>query len=91
MDVDGDGDISGPDRALMAGAWGSELGDEKYRFCADINGDGNISGPDRSFLSANWGAEVDDEGLSYPQPLAAADIVFAAYDSGDIEVDLGVF
>ena len=91
MDINNDGDISGPDRSLMASAWNTEIGDRKYRFYADINGDGDISGPDRAFLAANWGYEVDDEWLSYPSPLAAADILFAAYDSGDIEVDLDAF
>ena len=90
MDINNDGDISGPDRALMASAWGAEIGDEKYRIYADINGDGDISGPDRTILGANWGYESDDPNLLYPRPVAA-DLVFAEFESADIDFDADAF
>lgn len=91
MDINNDGMISGSDRSLMASAWGSELGDEKYRFCADINGDGNISGPDRSFLGSNWAKEAGDDDLVYPRAVRAVEVVFATYESGDMDADINVF
>ena len=90
MDINNDGDISGPDRSLMATAWGREVGDEKYRFYADINGDGDISGPDRNILGTNWGYESDDPNLLYPRPVAA-DLVFAEFESADIDFDADAF
>ena len=91
MDINNDGDISGPDRSLMASAWGMEIGDEKYRFYADINGDGDISGPDRNILGINWGYESDDPNLLYPRPVAASDVVFAEFESADIDFDADAF
>ena len=91
MDINNDGDISGPDRSLMATAWGREIGEEKYRFYADINGDGDISGPDRNILGTNWGYEADDPNLLYPRPVAAFDVVFAEFESADIDFDADAF
>ena len=91
MDINNDGDIGGFDRSLMASAWGTEEGDENYRYYADINGDGDLTGFDRNLLSSNWGLESDDEDLLYPRPRAAADTVFAVYGSGDLDADLSVF
>ena len=90
MDVNGDGDISGLDRVYLSKVWLAEKGDENYLYYADIDGNGDISGPDRVYLVKNWLAEVSEEGLVYPRA-RAADQVFAAYDSGDIEVDLDIF
>ena len=90
MDVNGDGDISGGDRTLLAQAWLAEEGDGEYRYYCDINADGDVSNGDRAFLSNNWLAEAGDADLTYPRPLAAA-AVFAAYESGELETDLGVF
>ncbi|MBQ3388173.1 MAG: hypothetical protein IJG60_03065, partial [Thermoguttaceae bacterium] len=66
MDINGDGDISGADRTLLANAWLAEEGDERYQHYCDINGDGDISNADRAFLSNNWLAEVAEETLNYP-------------------------
>ena len=90
MDTNNDGDISGFDRSILSASWGTEEGDENYRCYADINGDGDIGGFDRSILSVNWGLDVEEDNLTYPRPLAA-DIVFAAYASGDLELDLNIF
>ena len=57
---------------------------------ADINADGDVSNADRALLSNNWLGEVGDDDLIYPQPLAA-DIVFAGFESADLETDLDVF
>ena len=91
MDINNDGMISGSDRSLMAGAWGSELGDEKYRFYADINGDNDVSGSDRSFLGSNWAKEAGDDDLVYPRAVRAVEVVFATYESGDMDADINVF
>ena len=91
MDVNGDGDISGGDRAILAQSWLSAEGDGGYIPAADINADGDISGGDRAYLSNNWLCEAGDGDLIYPKSLAAADIVFAVYDSGDLEVDPNLF
>nr|MCR5360324.1 hypothetical protein [Thermoguttaceae bacterium] len=78
MDINGDGDISGSDRTILAGAWLAEAGDEAYRPYADINGDGDISNTDRAYVSGNWLAEAGDDGLNYPRA-AAADAALAEY------------
>ena len=90
MDINGDGDITGADRTIMMTAWFSEEGDDDYRYYADINADGDISGSDLVFLSNNWLSEAGEDGLVYPRPLAA-DAVFAAYESGDPDLDPDVF
>ncbi|MBQ3388243.1 MAG: hypothetical protein IJG60_03425 [Thermoguttaceae bacterium] len=91
MDVNNNGDISNADRSLIASAWLSEKGDDKYFSAADIDGDGNVANSDRAVLAANWLKDVDDENLLYPRPRATADIVFAEYESADIGIDLAVF
>ena len=91
MDVNNDGDISNADRTLLAIAWLSEKGDDTYLDAADIDGDGNVANSDRAVLSANWLMDADDDNLLYPRPRAAADIVFAEYESADIGIDLAVF
>ena len=90
MDINNDGDIGGLDRNILAVSWGTEEGDEEYQFYADINADGDVGGLDRNFLGSNWGAESGDEDLTYPRPVRA-DAVFAAYESGDLDVDFDVF
>ena len=82
MDINGDGDISGGDRTLLAGAWLSEDGDDEYRYHCDINGDGDIGGADRVYLTNNWLCEAGDDDLSYPSS-RCADILFAEYASAD--------
>lgn len=90
MDVDGDGDITGGDRALLVNSWLSEEGEEEYLSAADIDGDGNVSGGDRAFLSSNWLMDPEEEGLQYPAPLAA-EAIFAEFTSADLGEDLNVF
>ena len=85
-----DGDIGGLDRNILAVSWGTEEGDDEYQYYADINADGDIGGLDRNFLGSNWGAEAGDEDLTYPRPVRA-DAVFAAYESGDLDIDFDVF
>lgn len=91
MDVSGDGDIGGVDRNILAVSWGAEEGEDEYRYYADINADGSVGGLDRNYLGPNWGAETGDDGLLYPRPVAAADAVFAEYESGDLGIDLSIF
>ena len=90
MDISGDGDVTGADRTIMIFSWLSEEGDDAYRYYADIDGNGDISSADLVYLSRNWLNEVGVDDIAYPRPLAA-DVVFAAYESGDIEVDLNIF
>ena len=90
MDVDGDGDITGGDRALLVNSWLSEEGEEEYLSAADIDGDGNVSGGDRAFLSNNWLMDLEEEELRYPAPLAA-EAIFAEFASADLGVDRDVF
>ncbi|MBR2694870.1 MAG: hypothetical protein IKE69_11730, partial [Thermoguttaceae bacterium] len=90
MDINGDGDISNPDRALLSRAWLAEEGDSRYQFYCDLDGDGDIANRDRLTLSVNWLMEADQEGLLYPKPLAA-DAVFAEYASADLDVDFDMF
>ena len=91
MDVNGDGDITGGDRAILAQSWLAEEGENDYIPAADVNGDGDVSNGDRAFLSANWLGETGDDDLIYPSVRSAADIAFAVYDSGDLEVDPNLF
>ncbi|MBO7725389.1 MAG: hypothetical protein J6S40_02880 [Thermoguttaceae bacterium] len=90
MDINGDGDISGGDRTLLANSWLSEGGEEEYRHCCDINGDGDIGGVDRAYLAYNWLNEVGVDDMIYPRPLAA-DVVFNEFATADLGVDLDVF
>ncbi|MBO7726027.1 MAG: hypothetical protein J6S40_06120 [Thermoguttaceae bacterium] len=90
MDISGDGDISGTDRALLSAVWLAEEGEESYRSYADISGDGDISGTDRAYLSQNWLCEAGDVGLVYPRA-AAADAVFAEYTPAAPGADRDVF
>ena len=91
MDINNDGDIAGSDRTIMASAWLAEEGDDEYQYYADINGDGEVSNTDRPFIGQNWGKEAGDDDLVYPRALRAAEVVFAAYESGGIDVDLNIF
>ena len=95
MDINNDGDISGPDRTLLSSVWLTSIwdGDEGYRFYADIDGNGDISNSDRVYLSKNWLADIDAYYLDYPTPIAAAiaNTVFTEYASADLAVDLDLF
>ena len=91
MDINGDGDIAGSDRTIMATSWLAEVGDENYQYYADINGDGEVSNTDRPFIGQNWNKEAGDDDLVYPRALRAADAVFAGYEPGGLDVDWDVF
>ncbi len=49
-DLDGDGNVNGPDLLALLEAWGSNPGHP-----ADLNGDGTVAVPDLLNLLANWG------------------------------------
>ncbi len=66
MDINGDGDISNPDRAFLTALWLTGEGDDEFLCCGDINGDGDVSNPDRAFLISNWLCESEEEELLYP-------------------------
>ena len=91
MDINGDGDIAGSDRTIMATSWLAEEGEEGYQYYADINGDGEVSNTDRPFIGQNWNKEAGDDDLVYPRALRAADAAFAGYEAGDLDVDIDVF
>ena len=88
MDINGDGDISGIDRSILATAWLTEIGDEGYRYYADINGDGDITPADYAFLTANWVKEAGDDDLVYPAEKSALDKIFAEEFGDRLDVDL---
>ncbi len=90
MDINGDGDISGADRTVLAGVWLAEEGDENFLAAADINGDGEITGADRSFLSGNWLNEAGEDEMFFPRP-KAADAAFAGYEPGGLDVGGDLF
>ena len=91
MDVNGDGEISLADRAIVSGAWLADQSDAEYLAAADINGDGEVSLADRLFLAANWLAETGDAELIYPRAALAADAAFAEYASADPDIDGDLF
>ncbi|MBO7725756.1 MAG: hypothetical protein J6S40_04755, partial [Thermoguttaceae bacterium] len=91
MDVNGDGDISGGDRSIVALMWLAEDGDDNYQSYADINGDGEISNTDRPFIGGNWTKEAGDADLLYPRALRAADTAFAEYASAEPDADSDLF
>ncbi|MBR5415503.1 MAG: hypothetical protein IK105_06160 [Thermoguttaceae bacterium] len=91
MDVNGDGEISLADRAIVSGVWLADQSDAEYLAAADIDGDGEVSLADRLFLAANWLAETGDDDLLYPRAPRAADAVFAEYASAEPDVDSDLF
>jgi hypothetical protein len=90
MDVNGDGDIGGIDRVILAQSWLAEEGEDDYIPAADIDGNGDVGGIDRAFLANNWLNEVGVDEMIYPRP-QAADVVFSEFASVDLAVDLDVF
>ena len=70
MDINGDGDISNFDYALLASAWLSDEEDDDYLIFCDINADGSIANTDRAFLISNWLLDAEDAEI-YPQALAS--------------------
>ncbi|MBR5414413.1 MAG: hypothetical protein IK105_00570 [Thermoguttaceae bacterium] len=90
MDINNDNDISGGDRTLLARAWLSEEGEDKYRYYCDIDADGDIGGADRAYLANNWLHEAGDNDLKYPRALAA-DAFFAEFASAEPGTGLDVF
>jgi hypothetical protein len=96
MDIDGDGDISNGDRALLFSAWLTDDTDENWDPRCDINGDSDVTGADRALLSLNWLKEAGDDDLIYPAPLAESVLSDAAFDSVSLDdnflkVDLDIF
>ncbi|MBO7725829.1 MAG: fibronectin type III domain-containing protein, partial [Thermoguttaceae bacterium] len=90
MDINNDGDIGGIERVILAQSWLAKEGDDDYIPAADIDGNGDVVGTDRAFLANNWLNEVGIDDMIYPRPLAA-DLVFAVYESGELDADLNVF
>ena len=90
MDINGDGEISLGDLAILSSCWLAGEGDENFIAAADIDGDGDITAGDRAFLAANWLMESGEADLQYPNALAT-EAVFAAYTSGDLDIDLDLF
>ena len=90
MDINGDGDVSGVDRALLVNSWLTAEGDDEYRFYADVNGDGDVTGADRSYLSGNWLLSVEDEpeDLVYPPVRAALAVDELFVSLADTGLDL---
>jgi len=56
-DVDASGRVDGIDLVLLALAFGSEQGEERYRAEADVNGDGIVDGFDLAILIEFFGQE----------------------------------
>ena len=90
MDINGDGDIGGGDRGVLAYSWLAEEGDDDYIPAADIDGNGDVGGSDRAYLVNNWLNEVGVDDMIYPRPLAA-DMVFSEFASADLAADLDMF
>ena len=93
MDINGDGDISSGDRALLAAAWLSEEGDDNWDPRCDIDGDGDVSGADRALLAINWLKEAGDDDLVYPPMLIAQNAAFESSSFNDVflKSDLDIF
>ncbi|MDZ4831227.1 MAG: protein-arginine deiminase family protein [Phycisphaerae bacterium] len=49
-DLNGDGDVTSPDLAILLSAWGSAQGS-----CADLDDDGNVDAVDLAYLLRDWG------------------------------------
>jgi hypothetical protein len=75
VDIDGDGDITGGDRALLYNYWLSSEEDDGFLVACDINGDGDITGGDRAFLSLNWLFSVEDDADDFVYPQAGASLL----------------
>jgi hypothetical protein len=90
MDINGDGDIGGIDRVILAQSWLAEEGEDDFIPAADIDGNGDVGGIDRAFLANNWLNEVGVDDMIYPRP-QAADVVFSEFASADLAVDLDMF
>jgi len=54
-DINGDGRVNYQDLFLLAAAYGSSQGEEKYNKSADLNSDGKINYQDLFLLAANYG------------------------------------
>ena len=54
-DIDGDGKVNYKDLFLLAAAYGSSQGEERYNRSADLNSDGKINYQDLFLLAANYG------------------------------------
>jgi len=57
-DIDGDGYVGSSDFSVLAGAYGSSIGDPAYMLEADIDSDGYVGSADFSILAGNYGKTV---------------------------------
>lgn len=90
VDLNGDGDVSGGDRAILSSKWLTSEGEDNFAYYADVNGDGDVTGVDRGFLSANWLLSIESEHdeFVYPPARAAAVLDQLFVSLGDAELDL---
>lgn len=72
VDVNGDGDVSSADRALLTSCWLSGIDDDEFIAACDINGDGVIALADRSFLALNWLFNLEDDLDDFVYPPTSA-------------------
>ncbi len=57
-DVDGDGDVDYDDFIILAGAYGSSIGQPAYTPEADFEGDGDVDYDDLIDLAGNYGRTI---------------------------------
>lgn len=65
-DFDGDGTIGFGDFLILAGAFGSQQGDEEYVDTFDLNGDGEIGFSDFVIFAQNFGKEAPSPVVAIP-------------------------
>jgi hypothetical protein len=54
-DANQDGRVNILDFSILSDAYGSQLGDSRYNWCADFNGDGFVDAQDFAILQAHYG------------------------------------
>jgi len=57
-DIDRDGYVGSSDFSILAGAYGSSVGDSAYKPEADIDNDGYVGSSDFSILAGNYGQSI---------------------------------
>lgn len=60
-DINGDGRVNYKDLFILAAAYGSYVGGEKYNVGADLNGDGKVNYQDLFLLAASYGKIFGEE------------------------------
>jgi len=58
-DANNDDWVTGADRSILYGGWGSQSPNPGYNWKADLNRDGWLTGADRSIMYAYWGQKGD--------------------------------